>query len=46
MANNLGITYRLASYLYDVAFPIYRPFYHAYKAITDRTERKLLDQSD
>jgi FkbM family methyltransferase len=31
--------------LYEHAFPIYRPLYAAYKAYTDRPERKLLRQT-
>jgi hypothetical protein len=34
--------HRLGNTLYKRAFPIYRPLYRAYKAYSDRGERKLL----
>lgn len=42
MGSGSSSPYRLANYLYGAAFPIYRPLYHAYKAITDHAERQLL----
>ena len=33
---------RIGNKVYEHAFPIYRPLYAAYKAYTDRAERRLL----
>ena len=37
-----NVARRLGNKLYEVAFPVYRPLYSAFKAYTDRAERRLL----
>ncbi len=41
----VSVLRRAGNKLYQHAFPIYRPLYAAYKAYTDRPERKLLRQT-
>jgi FkbM family methyltransferase len=38
----ISLIRRVANHAYENAFPIYRPCYGAFKAYTDRAERKLL----
>jgi len=41
----VSVLRRAGNKLYEHAFPIYRPLYAAYKAYTDRPERRLLRQT-
>lgn len=44
MADAAPFLFRLANKFYKLAFPVYRPVYSAFKAYSDRAERRLLKQ--
>ena len=42
MTSGSNVARRLGNKLYEVAFPLYRPLYSAFKAYADRAERRLV----
>jgi FkbM family methyltransferase len=45
MSYRAGLLHRAANRVYEAAFPIYRPIYAAFKAVTDKAERQLLAET-